>query len=403
MKSSHLKRLSGIAALLILGGLACVQAENTTAVDEILKLKDAGVSEETIVTYIQSKDINYGLSADDILALHAKGVSPAVLNAMVASGTSGASGSSPAAAGQGAAPAAAPAATTYPGQVPDAPTAPPAQTISTPPLTAPVALTPTTSPDVAYFYQELSPYGRWVMAEDGQWYWQPNVAMSNPDWRPYWNNGHWVYTDSGWYWSSDYPWGWAAFHYGRWQLHPHFGWIWLPDRVWGPGWVVWRSGGDYCGWAPLPPGAVFDVASGRFLFRGQRVAASFDFGLGWMNFNFTHVRDLGGPLHWHPGRESEYRDIFNRTKLIGGYHVGNSIIHGESRAHFMNGGIELKHVEKLRGHSLETMHVRDLNVHVGRNVYERVDDKSKTLETYRPRFDHHDNRGGNGNGRGRSR
>jgi hypothetical protein len=27
----------------------------------------------------------------------------------------------------------------------------------------------------------------------------------------------------------------------------------VPGREWGPGWVSWRRGNDYCGWAPLPP------------------------------------------------------------------------------------------------------------------------------------------------------
>jgi hypothetical protein len=109
MKAHPFTRLLGALAVIGWTSVALVQAENTAAVDEILKLKNAGVSDETIVSYIKSKDINYGLSADDILALHGKGVSPGVLNAMVASGGVSAPGvppAAPAAAATGVAPTA---------------------------------------------------------------------------------------------------------------------------------------------------------------------------------------------------------------------------------------------------------------------------------------------------------
>ena len=52
------------------------------------------------------------------------------------------------------------------------------------------------------------------------------------------NDGHWVYTDDGWYWDSNYEWGWAAFHYGRWNHVDNYNWVWSPDTVWAmPSWV----------------------------------------------------------------------------------------------------------------------------------------------------------------------
>ena len=45
------------------------------------------------------------------------------------------------------------------------------------------------------------------------WSWTPyDVPI---DWRPY-SVGRWVYTDDGWTWMSQEPWGWATYHYGRW-------------------------------------------------------------------------------------------------------------------------------------------------------------------------------------------
>src|SRR2546426_4578479 len=31
------------------------------------------------------------------------------------------------------------------------------------------------------------------------------------------------------------------------------GWAWIPGEEWGPAFVQWRHGGDYVGWAPMPP------------------------------------------------------------------------------------------------------------------------------------------------------
>ncbi|SMO64477.1 DUF6600 domain-containing protein [Solitalea koreensis] len=106
--------------------------------------------------------------------------------------------------------------------------------------------------DVNYqvFYDELSPYGRWIMDDQYGYVWAPNEG---PEFMPYRSNGHWVYTDIGWTWASDYKWGWAAFHYGRWKLDNYYGWVWIPGNEWAPAWVAWSSSPDYYGWAPLEP------------------------------------------------------------------------------------------------------------------------------------------------------
>jgi hypothetical protein len=147
---------------------------------------------------------------------------------------------------------------------------------------------------VSYFYDSLSPYGSWFYVSDYGWCWQPTVAVADHGWRPYGPRGHWVWTDDGWYWASDYSWGWAPFHYGRWFMHGGRGWIWCPDHVWGPSWVAWRSSGDYCGWAPLPPHAVFTPGIG-FTYFGRGVDVSFGFGLGFDAFCFAPV----GRFHNH--------------------------------------------------------------------------------------------------------
>ncbi len=75
-------------------------------------------------------------------------------------------------------------------------------------------------------------------------------------WRPY-TNGRWIWSDYGWTWISSFEWGWIPFHYGRWGFDRGLGWYWVPDTVWGPAWVAWRTGDLQLGWAPLPPDAEF--------------------------------------------------------------------------------------------------------------------------------------------------
>jgi uncharacterized membrane protein YgcG len=110
--------------------------------------------------------------------------------------------------------------------------------------------------DVTTFDETLSPYGQWVDTGEGPndgRAWRPDPDVVGEDFQPYATGGHWVYSDWGWTWESDYPWGWAPFHYGRWALTPSWGWVWYPGAVWAPAWVDWRFGGGYIGWAPLPP------------------------------------------------------------------------------------------------------------------------------------------------------
>ena len=103
---------------------------------------------------------------------------------------------------------------------------------------------------VTTFYDDLSPHGTWVVIEGHGRCWYPRGVDRN--WRPY-TRGHWVYTEYGNTWASDEPWGPATYHYGRWYQDRYHGWVWIPGSEWAPAWVSWRSGGGYCGWAPLGP------------------------------------------------------------------------------------------------------------------------------------------------------
>jgi hypothetical protein len=104
--------------------------------------------------------------------------------------------------------------------------------------------------DVGFFYDDLASYGHWIQRPSYGWVWTPRVVARS--WRPY-EDGHWVWTDLGWTWVSNEPFGWATYHYGRWYDDPDYGWEWVPGNQWAPAWVDWQAGNDYIGWAPLPP------------------------------------------------------------------------------------------------------------------------------------------------------
>jgi hypothetical protein len=134
------------------------------------------------------------------------------------------------------------------------------------------------------FYDELSPDGEWILItkeeidkdlidgegqslsalmqdnEDGVFIWKPS-DNSDADWHPY-TNGKWIYTEQGWLWASDYKWGWAAYHYGRWWNSGKYGWVWLPGYVWAPAWVSWRVTENHIGWCPLSPKAKWKTSDG---------------------------------------------------------------------------------------------------------------------------------------------
>src|ERR1043166_5098042 len=111
------------------------------------------------------------------------------------------------------------------------------------------------------FYTRLESYGDWIETGDYGYVFSPREAESSPRWRPY-TNGRWVYSDAGWMWISEEPFGWATYHYGRWTRLRGIGWVWVPGNEWAPAWVSWRKSNDYVGWAPLPPEARFDQRTG---------------------------------------------------------------------------------------------------------------------------------------------
>ena len=100
---------------------------------------------------------------------------------------------------------------------------------------------------------ELSWNGEWIDTPEYGTVWRPRRVSD--DWQPY-VYGRWVWTDAGWAWASDEPFGWAVYHYGRWAWSPAARWMWVPGRIWAPAWVTWRWTDGYAAWCPMGPRSV---------------------------------------------------------------------------------------------------------------------------------------------------
>ncbi len=204
---------------------------------------------------------------------------------------------------------------------------------------------------IDFFYDNLGSHGSWVEVADYGYCWQPTVAVSNAKWRPY-ADGYWVYTDVGWTWVSNEDFGWATYHYGRWTRLRDRGWYWVPGREWGPAWVSWRTGGDYVGWAPLPP-------RGREVEYDNRPITGHvdvEFYIGPSYYNFVDVRYMGAPVL----RERIVESILNITYISNTVNVTN-ITYTNSRVH--NYGPDYEMVNRYSTRPIRRMTLeRDTNV-----------------------------------------
>ena len=345
-------------------------ANIATGVDEVAKLAQSGVSEEVILTYVERYPERFNVTADQIVYLNDLGVSTTVVTAMLKHDG-----------------AEAPLATTAPptnatpaqnvSNAPAMPVTPPTQTDVQVGGNAPIATAPAApSTDVAYFYDTLSPYGSWVNVSGYGWCWQPTVGVRVSSWQPYSDAGRWYWSDSGWYWQSDYSWGWAPFHYGRWYRHATCGWIWNPGRVWGPAWVSWRYSEGYCGWAPLPPAAIWVPGVG-FSYRGRHVGASFDFGLGFHHYSFVSVNRFCDP---HPYRyrvpRAQVVNVYRNTTVINNYRVHNGAV--------VNNGVGRETIARRNPNDFRQVKVQQANfAGSGGERLNRVDKRGNDLVVYR--------------------
>ncbi len=176
--------------------------------------------------------------------------------------------------------------------------------------------------DFQVFFVELSRYGQWFETDEYGYVWQPASLEVQPDWRPY-TRGRWLYSDQGWTWVSDEPFGWAVYHYGRWALSQQRGWVWIPGEDWAPAWVSWRSNEEYLGWAPLPPETVYDE---DYSYDG-RSDSYYDSSP--ESYSFVPVEHFHEPVEVYCVPPAQVPSIIIHTRNVTRIHVSDSMIHSE--------------------------------------------------------------------------
>jgi len=191
--------------------------------------------------------------------------------------------------------------------------------------------------DVGFFYDDLAPYGNWVERPQYGWVWTPRSVAST--WHPY-QEGHWVWTDEGWTWISDEPYGWATYHYGRWYDDPDYGWEWIPGEEYAPAWVSWQESDDYIGWAPLPPSVSFRVGP-----LDVRLAAD--------TYVFVPTRQFLAPrISQYALPRAERDRIFVRTRNVTDYQIVNRRV--------VNRGISVDRIQRVVGRAVPRYQVADM-------------------------------------------
>ena len=216
---------------------------------------------------------------------------------------------------------------------------------------------------VTTFYEDLSPYGRWVEVGNYGRCWYPNGVERT--WRPY-TVGHWVHTDYGLTWVSEEHWGYATYHYGRWFEDSRYGWVWIPGSTWAPAWVAWRSGGGYVGWAPLGPShrGGPDV---RITEVETRDIPSSD-------YCFVEERHVTEP-HVHRQVVNVQRNVTiinNTTNITNITRVNNTVI---------NKSVTVEHVERATGRKVEHVTVKEATT---ATEAKRLREKGEAVQ-YRPK------------------
>jgi hypothetical protein len=356
-------------------------------VSEVIKLAQSGVGDEVIIAYIANAPSLFNLTADEVLYLSDLGISDAVVAAMIKHrGATAEAVQQPRPVATNGIVAAPMQKELTPPSAPvtnPLPEAPSVVITATPEFEAgaqPPVLTYTApAVQVQYndFYSSLAPYGSWIQVPDYGLCWQPAAVVVNPSWRPYSDRGRWIFSDCGWYWQSDYSWGWAPFHYGRWQNHSRLGWVWLPDTTWGPAWVTWRYSDAYCGWAPLPPRTHFVEGVG-LRYGNTHVGISFDFGLTQDCYTFVPTDRFHDRTPWrHALPVAHVGRIYHNTTIINDYSqtVNNVVI---------NRGVDHDRIASLTRSEIRKVAIRDLPDDRGRSRPDRLEKVGSDMVVYRP-------------------
>ena len=215
------------------------------------------------------------------------------------------------------------------------------------------------------FYSSLSHYGEWIELQPDVYAWRP--LHIHHDWRPY-MDGRWVWTNDGWFWVSNEPFGWATFHYGRWYDDDYYGWIWMPGYDWAPAWVEWRYDDDYIGWSPLPPYATFNINIGIHF--TTRWVAPLHY---WSFVRYRHFCEPRVVNYYEPAERT--RRFFGNTRSRSDYSY--------ERDRIINRGVDRELVERRGGERIRTAEITETRDRQTERVVR--EGERPRIEVYRPR------------------
>jgi hypothetical protein len=158
--------------------------------------------------------------------------------------------------------------------------------------------------------------------------------------------------------------------------HRQYGWCWVPDTQWGPAWVSWRSGSDYSGWAPLPPGARY--VDGQGFYNGSTLAGDdYEFGLTPDDYCFVpndHFCDSRPTGHLVP--QVRTAQVYRSTSV-----VKNS--YGVSQGHVLNRGLPTDFVSAATGKKIAVVTVNSATVAPGQPIQRSMVNGNR-LTIYKP-------------------
>ena len=188
-------------------------------------------------------------------------------------------------------------------------------------------------------YSDLDDYGTWKEEPEVGNVWVPNNEP--PDWAPY-SDGSWSYVGPwGWTWVGAEPWGFAPYHYGRWN---NFGgyWGWCPGPIYappcyGPAFVGFLGGGFGFG---VDVGFGFGGGYGWFpLGWGEPYRPWYHCGGAyWNNINVynTHINNYNyNSFNQHAMNYNNYRyahsgnavTMASHNTFVNGQHINRSATH----------------------------------------------------------------------------
>src|SRR6266700_5091955 len=305
---------------------------------EVVRLADSGVDESVVLAFVTNSTSTFNLGSQEIIYLNDIGVPGAVIAAMIQRDHMLQQSLAVAAMAQP--PAGAPTQNELAARPDGSPPYPaPPETVAAPPYDATESYPPPQPADASYstFYDALGSYGTWADVEGYGRCWQPTVAVVDPSWRPYFDNGRWIYSDCGWYWLS----------------------------------------GDYCGWAPLPPTAWFTRGLGLTYF-GRPVGFGSNLGLSmdcypfipWNHFRDDHLRRYALP-------RQQVAQFFNNTIAV------TRIIGSDNRV--INHGITPERVAEATHTAIRPVVIRDIGPNAAGGIRaERLTPDGRTLAVFRP-------------------